>query len=116
MRALNFGAKPLTVGTKTFNATSEPARVHAGIKLTVSEVEVGATMDFEQTTRANGTKVIKLALTAVSFKLGDPDDPSFAIDQRLRPDLHHEPRHGRRVLGRPAHAATPARASPSPAR
>ncbi|HET6548786.1 MAG TPA: calcium-binding protein, partial [Solirubrobacter sp.] len=77
--ALNFQAKPLTIGAKTFNAPGARLRVHATVNLTVSEVDIGATMDFEQTTRPNGTKVIKLSLTGVHFRIGDPADPAIDI-------------------------------------
>ena len=77
---LNFAAKPLTVGAFTFSRNARFLGVHATVSLTVSEVSLAATMDFEQTTRPNGTKVIKIALTGVDFVLGDPLDPTFEID------------------------------------
>ncbi len=76
---LNFQDKPLTVGSTIFNRANRFLGIHATVELTVSEVSIGATMDFEQTTRQNGTKVIKIALTNVDFAIGDPDDPTIEI-------------------------------------
>ena len=76
---LNFQDKPLTVGSTIFNRANRFLGIHATVELTVSAVSIGATMDFEQTTRQNGTKVIKVALTNVDFVIGDPDDPTIEI-------------------------------------
>ena len=76
---LNFQQTPMTVGSRTINFGTRLLRVHAEIDLTISSVLLEATIDFEQTTRVNNTKVIKIALTQVAFKIGDPADPTINI-------------------------------------
>jgi hypothetical protein len=46
-------------------------RVHAKLALSLSEVTINATADFEQTTRLNGTKVTKVAISGASLTIGD---------------------------------------------
>jgi hypothetical protein len=45
----------------------------------VAEVTLSSFISFEQSFRPNGTSVIKLAMTNLSFVLGDPADPVFSL-------------------------------------
>ena len=78
--ALDFTARNLAIAggpTLAFSGTLLRATGHATIG--VGGVTVGADFFFEQATRPNGTKVIKLAVGDLEFSLGDPASPSFQL-------------------------------------
>ena len=54
-------------------------RLMRGADLSTAEVTLSSFISFEQSFRPNGSSVIKLALTNLSFVLGDPADPVFSL-------------------------------------
>ena len=61
-----------TTSSVRLDFASRLLRAQAAVSLQFSEVTLGATIFFEQTTRALGGKLIKIALQNLSFQLGDP--------------------------------------------
>ncbi|MDX6411751.1 MAG: hypothetical protein QOE91_1267, partial [Gaiellaceae bacterium] len=81
---VDFSTKHLEVQTgapdpEIFTFSGQLLRASGRVDIGIAGVTVGADFFFEQTTRPDGTKVIKLAVGDLSFKLGDPNDPSFEM-------------------------------------
>ena len=70
-RAITVQTGPNAGDTETLDFATALLRVRGSVKFIVNDAELSGSMLFEQTTRANGTKVIKIGITQLRLTLGE---------------------------------------------
>jgi hypothetical protein len=73
-RAVTVRTGPNPTDTETLDFAGALLRVTAHVALGISDGSLSGDISFEQTTRTNGTKVIKIAVTALTLEFGAPDN------------------------------------------